>query len=106
MRPIKLSQTGVGSQVHNTNWRQNSFKIGFGAAVTGTATFTIRHTFENPNDFTDKADFIANATWYPHEFVVDATASQDGNYFFPISAIMLDVTVGTGTVDLTALQAL
>lgn len=106
MRPIKLEQTGVGSQVHNVNWRQHDFKIGFGAVLTGTATYSIRHTFDIPADFADKADFIANATWFPHEFVVDATASEDGNYNFPFAAIMLDVTVGAGTVNLTALQAL
>ena len=106
MRPIKLEQTGVGSAVHNVNWRQNSFKIGFGAVVTGTATYSIRHTFDSPTDFADKADFTANASWFPHEFVADATASDDGNYNFPFQAIMLDVTAGTGTVNLTALQAL
>lgn len=105
MRPIVLAQTGVGSKVSNVNWRQHDFKIGFGCVASGTVTYTIRHTFDNPADFNGEADYIANANWFAHETITGETASADGNYAFPIMAVMLDVTAGTGTVEATFLQA-
>jgi hypothetical protein len=106
MRPIIITQTGVGEGVHNTNWRQHNFKIGFGVVASGTVTYTVRHTFDSPVDFNGSADYAANADWFDHEFVVDQTASADGNYNYPIQGIKLSVTAGTGTATLKALQAL
>lgn len=53
MRPIKISQTGVGTESARVDYRQNSFKIGVGCKVTGTATYTLKYTFDDPSEFTD-----------------------------------------------------
>ncbi|MEE8598923.1 MAG: hypothetical protein V3S69_05355 [Dehalococcoidales bacterium] len=86
------SQTGAGTSDPIFPSGGNPFNVGFGAIVSGTATYTIQHTFNNTN-------------WFDHEFIVDATTNQDGNYAFPVAGIRINITVGTGTVTLTTLQA-
>ena len=91
MRPFTLSQTGVGTSVAGrVNYLQPNFKIGFGIFVEGTVTYSVQHTFDNPNE-------VASPTWFDHETVVGETTNQDGNYFFPFEAVRINVTAGTGT---------
>ncbi len=87
-----VAQTGVGQSPTTKVLPGSPFNIGFGAIVSGTATYTIRHTF-NGSDFFD------------HEFLAGKTGNEDGNYAFPIAGIQIDVTAGTGTVTLTSHQA-
>ena len=106
MRPFTLARTGVGfTDFQLTNYLQPNFKLGFGVRATGTVTYSVQHTMDNPQDFTSTADFQANALWFNNadvSAIVDT--SQDGNYFFPIRAIRINVTAGTGTVDGTFIQ--
>lgn len=79
--------------------KQNPFNVGFGVVVSGVLTYTVEHTFD---------DILngATATWFPHSSVVAQTASNDGNYAFPVTAIRLNVTAytsGTGAT-ITLLQ--
>lgn len=98
MRPIKISQTGVGASVPAVVDReQQTFAVGFGAVVTGTATYTIEHTYDDPLQSTP-------VTWFPHATVVAQTASKDGGYNLPVAAIRINITAGTGSVALTVLQ--
>ena len=49
MKQQTVSQTGVGSSdalVMNTNI--SPFNVGFGVVVTGTVTYTVQHTFDDP----------------------------------------------------------
>jgi hypothetical protein len=94
MRPITLTQTGVGTTKPEVmNWRGSpgGFQIGFGCVVTGTVTYTVEHCFDN---------LLAGETptWFPHTTVAAQTANKDGNYAFPIFALRINVTSGTGTV--------
>lgn len=92
------SQTGVGSSgaiVVNTN--VTPVNIGFGVLVTGTVTYTVQHTFDDPA--------VGFTTWFSHPTVVDETTNQDGNYAFPVTGIKLLVTAGTGTATLKLVQA-
>lgn len=99
MRPVTVSVTGVGtSAVVPLDYLQDTFKVGFGAVVSGTATYTIQHTFDNVLDST------VTPTWFNHADVVGATTSRDGNYAFPVRGMRVNLTVGTGTVTLTVLQ--
>lgn len=98
MKQQTVSKTGVGSStaiVVNTN--VTPVNIGFGVVVTGTVTYTVQHTFDDPaTGFT---------TWFSHPTVVDETTNQDGNYAFPVTGIKVLVTDGDGTAALKLIQA-
>ncbi len=99
MRPVTISKTGTGA----TDWvavdyRQLPFAIGFGVVVSGTITYTVEHTFDNV------FDSAVTPTAFPHSTLATQTTSKDGNYAFPIRAIRLNNTAGTGTTTLTVLQ--
>jgi hypothetical protein len=106
MRPIRLtvgSQTA--SQVIPLDQYISPFNVSIGVALSAGAnlTYKIQHTFDNV--FASTFD-PATATWYDHASLVSKTASADGNYAFPVSAIRLNVTVYTsGTATLNVLQA-
>ena len=98
MKVQTVSRTGVGSSdalVMNTNI--SPFNVGFGVVVTGTATYTVQHTFDDPA--------VGFSTWYSHPTVAAAEANADGNYAFPVTGIKILVTAGEGTVTLNLLQA-
>ena len=80
--------------------------IGFGCVITGTATYTVQHTFDDLQGSHGPAITAGAATWFNHPFVAAATTNQDGNYAYPVRAIRLNVTVSTGSVKLTALQGI
>jgi hypothetical protein len=67
------------------------FNIGFGCVVTGTATYSMEHSFDGVNWFLS----AVNST----------TTNQDGNYAFPVQYVRLIVTAGTGTVVCTLIEA-
>lgn len=98
MKLQTVSQTGVGSSsaiVVNTNI--SPVNIGFGIVVTGSATYTVQHTFDNPaTGFT---------TWYPHPTIASKTDNQDGNYAFPVTGIRITVSLNAGTATLNLIQA-
>jgi len=100
MRQQYLTRTGVGASspiVMNLN--ATPFNVGFGVVVTGSATYTIQHTFDNLG-----SGFV---TWYPHPTIAGKTDNQDGNYAFPVSGIRVLVTAATNgsTVTATVIQA-
>lgn len=98
MKVQTVSQTGVGSSdalVMNTNI--SPFNVGFGVVVTGTVTYSVQHTFDDPaTGFT---------TWFSHPTVAAETANADGNYAFPVTGIKLLVSAGTGSATLNLIQA-
>lgn len=98
MKQQTVSKTGVGSSgaiVVNTN--VTPVNIGFGVVVTGTVTYTVQHTFDDPA--------VGFTTWFSHPTVVDETTNQDGNYAFPVTGVKVLVTAGTGTASLQLIQA-
>lgn len=98
MKQQTVSQTDVGSSdviVVNTN--VTPVNIGFGVVVTGTVTYTVQHTFDDPA--------VGFTTWFSHPTVLDETTNQDGNYAFPVTGIKLLVTAGDGTAELKLIQA-
>lgn len=116
MRPQVVSATGNGASVVVSNpvvvnYRQNNFKVGLAAVVggTGTVSYTVQHTLDDPYSFSSTSDFNTNATWFDNDEpdLVNATGNQDGNIFFPVRAIRLSLsatTAATRTVTLTVLQ--
>jgi hypothetical protein len=100
MRQQVVSQTDVGSSdIIPMNLDSTPFNVGFGAVITdGTPTYTVQHTFDNPWT-------TATPVWFDHPTVASETNDADGNYAFPVAAIKVAITSGTGTVQLTVIQA-
>jgi len=102
MRPqvIQLSSSGPSAWIP-VDYKQAPFNVGFGVVVTGTATYSIEHTFD------DVFDSTVTPTAFPNAIVVGKTTNADGNYAYPVRAIRLNVTSYTsGTVTATLLQGL
>ena len=88
--------TGSSSPaVMNTN--VSPFNVGFGVVVTGTVTYTVEHTFDDPG--------IGFTNWFPHPTIADKSTDQDGNYAFPVTGIKVLVTAGDGTATMNLIQA-
>ena len=100
MRQQVVSKTGVGSSAAiPMNLDSTPFNVGFGVVVTGTVTYTVQHTFDNPWT-------TATPVWFDHPTVAAVVnANADGNYAFPVAAIKVVVTSGAGTAALTVIQA-
>ena len=80
------------------NLDSTPFNVGFGVVISGAPTYTVQHTFDNPWTTT-------SPVWFDHPTVAGETANADGNYAFPVAAIKVVITSGTGTAQLTVIQA-
>lgn len=100
MRPIVIAQTGAGSSASAPmNIHTSPFNVGFGVVVSGTVTYSIQHTFD------DVFNASVTPVWFSHPSVSSLTVNSDGNYAFPVRAIKVLVTAGTGTATATLIQA-
>jgi hypothetical protein len=97
MRPTSKLTSGVATSPWiPLDYRQSPFNVGFGVVVSGTITYTVEHTFDDP--------FSGTPTAFPHASIAAQTASKDGNYSAPIRAIRVNNTAGTGSTTITILQ--
>jgi hypothetical protein len=98
MRRVVQSVTGVanGATIPVSN-ESISFGVGFGVVVSGTITYTVQHTFD------DIYNPAVTPTWFNHAFVNAQTSNMDGNYAFPVAAVRVIGTAGTGTATITML---
>ena len=105
MRPVRKTQTGVGAStpVPLDNYI-SPFDVGIGVTVTGTATYTVQFTFD---DVQAKGYNPATGAWFdsPDTAVAGATTNGASNIAFPVTAVRVNVTAGTGTVQLVVIQA-
>ena len=100
MRPQVFTQSNIGTTAWiPLDYKQSPFNVGFGVVVTGTVTYDIEHTFEDVFS-------VTSPTAFKHATLVSQTANKDGNYAFPIRAVRVNVTAGTGSATLTLLQGL
>jgi len=106
MRPIRVT---VGSQAASAvipvDTYQTPFNMGLSVVLSAGAslTYTVQHTFDDVQSPTFDP---ATATWFPHATLGAKTATSDGNYAFPITALRLNVTAyGGGNATMTAIQA-
>ena len=98
MKQQSVAKTGTGSSsaiVVNTNI--SPVNIGFGVIATGTVTYSIQHTFDDPA--------VGFSVWYSHPTIAGLSANADGNYAFPVTGIKVLVTAGAGTATLNLIQA-
>lgn len=83
------------------DWTQADFVVSIGCVASGTVNYDVEHTF-------DDRDAIAagSATWFNHSSIAAATASANGNYAFPVTAVRLAINSGTPSysVTMTVLQ--
>lgn len=97
---VTMSQAGESAWIP-VDYHKNPFSIGFGVKVPDgvTAEYTVQHTFDDVQD--------ANVTPEPfdHPDVASASASADGNYAHPVSAVRLQVASTDGAITLTLIQA-
>jgi hypothetical protein len=99
MTPVTISKTGTGrSAVIASDSFQNPFNVGIIAVVSGTATFNIEISMDDPSVVT------------PSVWAIDAgfsakTASTNGSITVPHHALSINVTSGTGTVTAYIVQA-
>ena len=101
MRPQIISITGTGTTAWiPLDYKQNPFNIGFGVVVNGTITYDVEHTFD------DVFDSTITPVAFKHSTLTGQTSNKDSNYAFPIRAIRLNNTAGTGTSTITILQGL
>lgn len=102
MRSIVLTRSGStgASAIGVLDTYRAPFNVSIGIKVSGTATCKIEHTFDNVLTADPSA-----ATWYDHPVLTSITANIDGNYAFPVTAVRVNMTAGTGTVTATFIQA-
>lgn len=99
MTPVTISQTGTGrSTVIASDSFQNPFNVGIVATVTGTATFNIEISMDDPS------------TGTPSVWAIDAgfsakTAAANGSITVPHHALSINVTSGTGVVTAYVVQS-
>jgi len=80
------------------DWTAAPRTVSWSAVVTGTETYNIEYTLDDVFDSTITPTWFAAAT--------GQTNNQAGSIAFPISAIRVNGTAGTGAVRLTVLEGL
>lgn len=108
MRPVTVTVAGSsgGPTTNGTSVtipmddKQAPFAVGIGTYVTSgqTATWSVQHTFD---DLTVSGGTL---TWFTNSGINAVTSNTDGNYAFPVTAIRLNVSAGTGNVTMIAIQ--
>ena len=103
MTPVTISQTGTGrSAVWAADNFMDQFNVGIGATVTGTATFNIEYSMDDPMD----AGYVASsAKWFVAPGFSALTASTGGAFSVPCKAVCINITANTGTVTAQIVQA-
>lgn len=109
MRPITTTISSVAaSEPIRVNWRggRGGFSLSLAVALNpGVLTYTVEHTFDDPEDFASSADYGTNALWFATGGLTSASATDEGNISFPVQAVRLNVTAYTsGSAELTIAQ--
>jgi len=100
---VTAGTNGVGSSPWiGVNWHSPIINIGIGVIVTGTVNYTVQHTFDDPNNLPSGVSFPAT---FNHPSLASLTASDDGDYIYPIVAMRLLVNSGTGTARMVVIQS-
>ena len=105
MRPIIVSTSDASGGVKNSSTVVLDYfgrpEVSLQVVVTGTATWTVQQTLDNPN-----AEGVT-PTWlnHPDTNMVIQTVNRQGNYAFIPVAVRLQQTAGTGSAVLTIVQA-
>lgn len=94
---LKVSQTGVGAKVVPMNRFESQSTVQI--AVTGTATWTLKFTLAN-------VQRGETPVWADHPGgALTGSGAGVATFDFPVMALQLAVTAGTGTAEALILQA-
>jgi hypothetical protein len=102
MRPVVLSVTGVGnSAVDPLDHYLTPFNVSLAVRVTGTITYTVQYTFDD----VFAAGYVpASGNWIDHPSLASQTTTKDSNIAYPVRAVRLTTSAGSGTATLTVIQ--
>jgi hypothetical protein len=79
------------------DYKQNPFNCALVATVTGSATYSVQGTADDPAS--------GSAAWFNHPTMVNLTATAQGNWAFAVRGTRLNQTVGAGSVSLLVTQS-
>jgi len=107
MRPIyiyNLGSAGGPASDGNTgpiplDTKQAPFNVSIGCVATGTVTYSIQYTYDDPG-----VAFGSGTNWFNLAAITTQTATIDANLTFPVTAIRGHVTTGTGNVSFSIIQ--
>jgi len=106
MRPTRVTvgAEGASAPIPLDHYR-DPFNVGVAVVLSSGAslTYSVEHTFDDvfAKDFNP-----STATWFTNSGLGAKTASLDGNYAFPVTAVRLNVTSYTGgDATMTVIQA-
>lgn len=104
MRPIQVTVSDASGGAKNSNPAVLDYYGQFGTAiqvvVTGTATYTVQQTLDNP------LEAGATITWFDHPDpnMVSQTVNRQGNYAYNPVAVRVRQLSGSGSVQMTVIQ--
>jgi hypothetical protein len=78
------------------------FNVSLAIVPTGTATYTVQYTFDDP--FTATFD-PTTAVWFDHPDLTAETGNKNGNFAFPVRATRLNVSACNNDVTFYVTQA-
>lgn len=98
-----LTITGTGTTgILGLDYATNPFNVGLSVNVTGTSTYSLEVTLDDPMD----AGFSAgSALWQTVPSFSGLTAKAFGSLTVPAKGIRINASAGTGTITLYILQA-
>lgn len=109
MRPIYISQTGVGTtQPITLDHYISPFNVNIGLILqSGAATFTLEYTLDDVAGvpWMNQNQPAAPVLWTPYPTATGLTGTTYFQISQPVMAIRLNQTAGAGTVRLAVLQA-
>lgn len=98
---VTVGTTGVGaSQPIPLDMYLDPFEVSLFIDVTGTVNVTLQYTGES-DVLTSSGPFI----WFSHSDLTSVTADDVGTIISPVTAVRLVTNSGTGSAELTVLQA-
>ena len=86
-----VEQVGTGASAAIGIFDTNDIRVSYAVAVSGTVTYTVQHSLDG-------------LTYFNNTDNEGQTASQDGNYSFPIRDVRVNITAGSGTAILHVRQ--
>ena len=106
MRPIQVTVSDASGGAKNSNPAvldyYGQFGVSIQVVVTGTATYTVQQTLDNP--FTTASGSIVWLS-HPDANLVSQTVNRQGNYAYIPAAVRLVLNSGSGSAKLTIIQS-